>query len=332
MQLAICWAAGLTSFGIEPIAPLKSLVIQAENDERDVGEMRDGVLRGLELSAVQHKAACENVLVASVDSITGGNLVNVVERLIQSHRPDLLWLDNLLSYLGGDVSDQEAVSAFLRNQLNPVVKAAGVGVIIVHHTGKPPKERAKSGWSNGDHAYAGIGSSDITNWARFVLVLEGAGQVFNLRASKRGSRLRWGIDAGGKAVLERRIAHSTVTGQICWREATVDEQVRAETETGKREIIVPESGEVWKHLPTLADCQSDPESGLKAAATLFGIKLRVPKNQQSAVRGQLRESGVISEIRGQHGAILVGRPEVVREVLARRSTAADGGTTPKSQP
>ena len=37
---------GRPLFGIVPARPLKSLLIQAENDEGDLAEMRDGVIAG----------------------------------------------------------------------------------------------------------------------------------------------------------------------------------------------------------------------------------------------------------------------------------------------
>src|SRR5215831_9109869 len=46
MQLMIKWALGQSVFGLEPARPLKSLLIQAENDDGDLGEMREGVFNG----------------------------------------------------------------------------------------------------------------------------------------------------------------------------------------------------------------------------------------------------------------------------------------------
>lgn len=47
MQAKILWALGRPAFGIVPARPLKSLLIQAENDDGDLAEMRDGVIKGL---------------------------------------------------------------------------------------------------------------------------------------------------------------------------------------------------------------------------------------------------------------------------------------------
>ena len=48
MQMAINWALGKATFGIAPECPLRSLIVQAENDRGDIAEMLQGkVLTGL---------------------------------------------------------------------------------------------------------------------------------------------------------------------------------------------------------------------------------------------------------------------------------------------
>ena len=49
MQAATLWAAGFDFFGIQPVKPLKSIIIQAENDEMDLAEQFRGVMNGLKL-------------------------------------------------------------------------------------------------------------------------------------------------------------------------------------------------------------------------------------------------------------------------------------------
>ena len=50
MQFMIKWALGQPVLGFEPARPLKSLLIQAENDDGDLAEMKSGVFNGLNLS------------------------------------------------------------------------------------------------------------------------------------------------------------------------------------------------------------------------------------------------------------------------------------------
>jgi len=63
LQAMILWALGRACFGITPTRPLKSLLIQAENDDGDLAEMRDGVIAGMDLTDDEKKTAMENVIV-----------------------------------------------------------------------------------------------------------------------------------------------------------------------------------------------------------------------------------------------------------------------------
>src|ERR1035438_2681422 len=92
MQAMILWALEREAFGIKPARALKSLLVQAENDDGDLAEMRDGVIRGLGLSEEERARACEMVLVVREDQRTGcGFVEGVLRPLLEQHRPDLLW-------------------------------------------------------------------------------------------------------------------------------------------------------------------------------------------------------------------------------------------------
>jgi AAA domain len=231
MQAAILWALGRACFGIKPARPLKSLLIQAENDDGDLAEMRDGVIAGLGLTPDEAKAACDAIMVVREDSRTGLDFfLSIVRPLLEEHRPDMLWIDPALAYLGAEAAAQKDVTAFLRNYLNPLVREFNCAVVIVHHTNKPSSGREKSNWSGNDFAYLGSGSIEWANWARAIVALRGLGshEVFELRAAKRGARLGW-KDADDSTSYAKLIAHAKEPGVICWREVDPDE-----IETGGR--------------------------------------------------------------------------------------------------
>src|ERR1035441_3161256 len=172
MQMMILWALGREAFGIQPARPLKSLLVQAENDDGDLVEMRDGVIRGLELSREDAAAACDRIIVVREDSRTGfGFFAGTLRPLVTEHRPDLVWIDPALSYLGGEASSQKDVGGFLRNMLNPLLREFGCGGVVVHHTNKPPSGRERPDWQAGDFAYLGSGAIEWGGWGRFVLGL-----------------------------------------------------------------------------------------------------------------------------------------------------------------
>jgi len=226
MQLMMLWALGREAFGIKPARPLKSLLIQAENDEGDLAEMRDGVRLGLGLTAEEAEQACANIIVVREDSRAGeGFFTETVRPMLEEHRPDVLWIDPALAYLGGEANSQKDVGAFLRNQLNPLLHAYGCGCVVVHHTNKPLSGQEKSNWQAGDFAYLGSGSAEWANWARAVLVMRSTGShsIFELRAGKRGSRLGWREADGETPCYIKLIAHADEPGVICWREAAKED-------------------------------------------------------------------------------------------------------------
>jgi len=218
-QLAILWALARECFGIKPVRALKSLIVQAENDDGDQAEIRDGIYTGLGLTPDERDRAGASVIVAREDQRTGPVfLADTVRPLLSEHKPDLLWIDPALSYLGGEANSQRDVGGFLRNGLNPLLREFGCGCIVVTHTNKPATGKEKSQWTAGDFAYLGTGSAEWANWARGVLALRSIGsrEVFELQAGKRGGRLGWREADGETKAFVKYLAHAREPGVICW--------------------------------------------------------------------------------------------------------------------
>lgn len=284
MQAMVLWAIGRTLFGIQPAKPLKSLLIQAENDDGDLAEMRDGVLAGLELTAEEKKRATDNIIIVREDTRTGVPFFeSVVRPLLAEHRPDLLWIDPALAYLGGEVGSQKDVGGFLRNMLNPLLREFNCGGVVVHHTNKPTTGKEKPDWSAGDLAYLGGGSAEWANWSRAVLALRSLGShsVFELCAGKRGSRLGWKESDGETKAFAKVIAHAKEPGVICWREA--DDSERPQASKGRR---VPTKEDIMPHVPT--DKPISKES-LRGKANGAGIAL----NKINPLIAELLDEGAL---------------------------------------
>ena len=228
LQLAIQWALGRECFGIVPTRPLTSLIIQAENDDGDLAEMRDGVIKGLGLSEADAKTAGESVFVWREDSRSGVEFFEeVVIELLKRQPVDLFFIDPVLAFMKGEASSQKDVGMFLRKQLNPVLQAGKCGAILLHHTNKPPTGKNKGELSGSERAYLGSGSIEWANWPRGVLALckTSSDGVFELVAGKRGGRLGWRSDDDLES-LSKLISHSKEAGEICWGEADDDETPR----------------------------------------------------------------------------------------------------------
>ncbi|MCY3024480.1 MAG: AAA family ATPase, partial [Planctomycetota bacterium] len=214
VQAAVLWALGEPLFGIEPIRPLKSLVIQAENDAGDLAEMFSGVIHGI--GRVARLDDLDSRIVFVTETAQAGKSFHSWARLlIQQYQPDLVWIDPLFAFLGGSASDQETVSAFLRNGLGAIAQETGCTWMVVHHANKPPKDPTlRSALLSGDYSYLGAGSAELANWARAVLVLrEVDDSIYELRASKRGKRA--GLeDSRGEQVTRVFLRHGEQG--ICW--------------------------------------------------------------------------------------------------------------------
>lgn len=246
LQLLILWALGRPAFGIRPARKLKSLIIQAENDQGDMAEIREGIIAGLNLSKKEGEEACRGIQVCTESSRTNFAFFDqVVRPLLEEHRIDLLIIDPALAYLGGESNSQKDVGGFLRNYLNPILVEKRIAAVVVHHTNKPPTGKEKRDWSTDELAYLGAGSAEWANWARAVVALRSTGAkdllgsaIFDLCLGKRGSRAGWRDSETESVVYSKPIRHARKAGDICWHEVPAEEMpVKEEKGAGTKEDI-----------------------------------------------------------------------------------------------
>jgi hypothetical protein len=197
LQLAVALCLGRPVYGIQGQRPLRCLVVQAENDEGDLAEMVKGLVEGMGLSEFEDPGSWEllqrNLHIRTTTGRTGAGWCGWLRQQIEATNAELVLVDPLLSFAGIDVSRQDQCSQFLRVYLDPVLRETGAAMIAAHHTGKPPKKEGGSRQVAAptiyETAYAGLGSSELVNWARACIVLDPVGDGhFRLTLSKRGQR------------------------------------------------------------------------------------------------------------------------------------------------
>lgn len=301
LQAAMTWAVGLPHFGIRPRGELRSLIVQAENDDGDLVEMRDGVIEGMVASKIMTEAQAEEaagrVYVVRDCTHAGYDFGLEIQRYLgRCEEPiDLVFIDPAFAYVEGEANSSRDVGDFLRRVINPIAIRHKVGVIIAHHTNKPSRGEEKGQWQAGDFAYLGAGSAEWCNWARAVLAIRSIGSysVFQLMAAKRGKRLGWTDDEGGK-IVTRFIGHSE--HGICWRPVPLAE-VRAAREqaagaakehyseslTAALEIVMRQVWTVAEYKAALVS-----ELGLKSDATLKGL-IDLVASQKSIGRERVQD-------------------------------------------
>ncbi len=196
MQLAIYWACGRSWCNLRPVRPLKSLIIQAENDRGDMSEQLQGVINGVnaigDIDVQGSRDLIEkNIGIHRVIAKTGHAFLDLLDSLCQVDRPDIAWIDPLFAFAGCDLMNAKETGRFLREGLFAIADKRKVALNVIHHAGKPSRENGSEPTSEIDFQYLGFGTSEIQNAFRAVNVLVpvSAG-IFRLILSKRGDRAR----------------------------------------------------------------------------------------------------------------------------------------------
>jgi hypothetical protein len=225
MQLAIGWAldpehpfGAICTFGMKAVKPLRSLIVQAENDIGDQAQILQSVVckfsknrAGTQLLSNDDRATLAQNLVFYRDNLhAGAEFLRVLEALVIKHQPDLVWIDPLMCYVGDDLSDQAVVTAFC-NALNRISAKSGCVMCLIHHLPKPKEGGART---DSDLAYSGFGSSALTNWAREVATMqrveapEGDPPTCSLTMTKRRTRAGLRTADGAEPASRIWIQHS----------------------------------------------------------------------------------------------------------------------------
>ncbi len=247
MMFMIHLSVGRALFGMEvgevyQINGMRILYIQAENDEGDLAEMRNGTIIGCEdLSDEEKIKAIQNIFTVTLNDRTGPQFAETLERLLIEKGPfDLVVVDPAYAYIAGDSNSNKDVSDFVRKQITPILHRQNVGMILVHHSAKPPRGKEKEGWAAGDYAYLGSGAAEWVNPARAALAIRslGSDSVYELRSAKRGRRLGWS-DPDGLPTTVQTIAHHGAFGVICWRYATESEIATVRPPSARKLNVAP---------------------------------------------------------------------------------------------
>ncbi len=214
---------------------MKSLIIQAENDTGDLAEMVQGSLTAMKIKPNEDtfKALKTHLEIRRLTSATGEEFADGARTLIGKYKPDIVWLDPLLSFIGDDISRQDVCSYFLRNLLNPIAFESGVTWMMMHHTPKPSADpKSKTGWNRTDHSYAGTGSAELTNWASAVCLLRSTRDEgrFQLVLAKRGKRAG-ATDLEGNRTTSINLKH--VDDGILWEQTPEPVLIKAAPKSKK---------------------------------------------------------------------------------------------------
>ena len=210
MQMAMSWACGRELFGIPAKHPLKIGILQAEGDVGDMAQSFQGVMSGMRLNNDERALAKANLHFFNESSKRGQDIIDMARKIIVRHKLDVIVLDPLLAYMGGNINDGTDVTNFCRGLLEPMLKETGCIAIVIHHEGKPKAKEVTDGQTFSDMMYSGTGHSDLVNYVRAVINIRRESKdqpVFSFNLSKRGK------EAGmrtpdGRSTLSLKLKHA----------------------------------------------------------------------------------------------------------------------------
>lgn len=234
-QALVPWALGKPAlFGSDPLIPLRVAVIQAEDDDTEMGEFR----RDHRLGHLAEGFTAEEIAEAEkrvwdwsrfFRGKTGDDFIRGLDLALRCQPVDVVIMNPLQSYTGFDIADNSQLSAFLRTSIDGILSHFHVFMLCVHHTNKPNTNRQNGpAWGeDSTMAYCGAGGAELTNYARSVTIIRpcmakesNIERSYVLLGAKRGNRLGW-KDADGKRTSRKIIAYSE--DYIHWRVPTPDE-------------------------------------------------------------------------------------------------------------
>jgi AAA domain len=237
IQMAVLWCCGLKAFGITPRRALRILIVQSEDDEGDCTEMSQ-VMDHLNLNPHQKNLVTTNSVLVRCNDLVGREFIGALRAELSDARDagrpfDLVIINPYGVYLGVDVKNTDACTAFLNQGLNPILSEFAVGVILIHHTPKTNFQNTDK-YNIWDWMYHGAGCASITNWARAMMAIKPETEdlkVYRFVAAKRGQRID---DWNGS--FERYFAWSSIPGVLRWEDATAAQIAQATAAGGRKTV------------------------------------------------------------------------------------------------
>lgn len=208
-QLCYHFALQRALFGMNSVRPLRCLIVQNENDQGDCAEAAQGILKSGRYTSEEIDMLHENTKIIRCRGKTGPEFCRWFEGEVGNWSADISDVDPMLRFAGIDVSRQDQCTKFLNDHLDPVLARTGVVMLGTHHTGKPKKPADMRGQTIYDQAYAGLGSSELVNWARAIMILTPRNDgTFELLLAKRGNRA-WATHPNGDPTTSIYLRHTS---------------------------------------------------------------------------------------------------------------------------
>jgi len=177
MQAGCLWSCGLPAFGLEPPRDLHIVMIQSEDSDNDLAR-QSAILKHLEQEGakIERGKIGSNFWIEPLRGKTGEAAIKAVGSILeQREKTDLLIINPLSAYHGGDIVQNRDNTIFFYSHLIPLLDQFKIAALALHHKGKPKQKVGGKPQETEDlyHdvMYDLLGGSIITNAARGILII-----------------------------------------------------------------------------------------------------------------------------------------------------------------
>ncbi|PZF11753.1 hypothetical protein DEI98_06435 [Curtobacterium sp. MCLR17_034] len=183
-QLAVLASAGIHPTSFKPIDPVKVLVVDAENTERQWRRaVRFTARRAQEVGAVDPGLAI-NIVAGNRIDITRGSHLSEIHRLIDRHKPDVLFIGPLYKLVPKAINNDDDAAPLIVGLDS--LRERDIALVMEAHAGK-------SASATGERDLRPRGSAALLGWPEFGFGLrpdpDGTGDMRTVAVSRwRGDR------------------------------------------------------------------------------------------------------------------------------------------------
>lgn len=198
-QIAICAAAGVHPFRFHPIEPIRVVVVDSENSERQWRRaVRPLVDRaGSMMNAVDPRDQMALSCSERVIDITRAQDLGAIHKRIDEVRPDLVMIGPLYRLVGGKPVNGDDEIAPVLAALDSI-RDRGVGMLIEAHAGHGSSK-------SGERDLRPRGSSALLGWPEFGLGLQVEVEIVQGNRVQKGRLKRWRGDRDGRPGIPHRL-------------------------------------------------------------------------------------------------------------------------------
>lgn len=158
-QMAVCLAAGIHPFKLTTIEPLRVLVIDAENSERQWKRAATGITTAVLNSQPPADPRTNMHVVCSARlDVTRESHIGAIHRKIDEHNPDIVFIGPLYKITSGAINNDDDAAPLLAALDS--IRDRGLAMVIEAHAGKGTN-------AAGDRNLAPRGSSALLGWPEF---------------------------------------------------------------------------------------------------------------------------------------------------------------------